>query len=342
MYSIEYSRKEIGRAGERLIQQAGSSSGFIDSDVEKLHAWRMLHLYPLDRIKFFVDREAKIVEENMLASSRIKRFPSIINKLQRFPEMKLHKMQDLGGCRVILSDISKVYALQKRISALKFKHKLVRTDDYMVNVKSSGYRSLHMVFSFENDKHIQLNGLRIEIQIRTAIQHSWATAVEMVGLFRKEALKSSQGDNKWLRFFQLVSELFYRIETEGLSGRYYSVSKELLSLNKELNVVETLSAYNKFINHIEKNRPNDLSGEGLFILVVDTVKRNMNIGFFNKSSYKTAAIKYKEAEKYCAENKGCEVAMVSVADITNLRAAYPAYFLDTKTFINNLGRFVFV
>lgn len=341
MYIIEYSRKEIGRAGDRLIQQVNSSSTLVDSDVEKLHAWRMLHLYPLDRIKFFVDREAMFIEENMLASSRIKRFPSIINKLQRFPEMKLHKMQDLGGCRVILSDISKVYALRKRITSLKFRHNLIRTDDYMKNVKPSGYRSLHMVYSFENDKHIQLNGLRIEIQIRTAIQHSWATAVEMVGLFRKEALKSSQGDNKWLRFFELVSELFYRIETEGLSGRYYSVSNELLLLNKELSVIETLTAYNRFINHIENNNLKDLPGEGLFILIVDTINKNMNIKFFNKSSYKAAAIKYKEAESYCSENKGCEVAMVSVADIANLRAAYPAYFLDTKTFINNLNRFVF-
>lgn len=341
MYITEYSRKEIGRAGERLVQQALNSEGFNEQDVEKLHAWRMLHLYPLNRLKFFVGREAKLVEENMLTSSRIKRFPSIINKLQRFPEMKLHKMQDLGGCRVILSNVAKVYELQKRINALKFKHSLVRTDDYMVGVKSSGYRSLHMVYSFDNEKYEQLNGLRVEIQLRTAIQHSWATAVEMVGLFRKEALKSSQGDNKWLRFFQLVSELFYRIETEKLSGRYYTVSEELRYLNKELNVVDSLLAYNNFINHIENNIQDKLTEEGLFILIVDTIQQTIKIRFFSAAHYKSAAEEYKVAEKYCSLNKGCEVAMVSVSDIQDLRAAYPAYFLDTKTFINNLSRFVF-
>ncbi len=47
-------------------------------------------------------------------------------------------------------------------------------------------------------------------------------------------------------------------------------------------------------------------------------------------------------KKYCAENKGCEVAMVSVSSISELKNAYPAYFLDTKTFLNYLSRYVFI
>lgn len=53
------------------------------------------------------------------------------------------------------------------------------------------------------------------MQIRTAIQHSWATAVEMVGLFRKESLKSGLVDIKWLRFFELVSELFIKLKIKN-------------------------------------------------------------------------------------------------------------------------------
>ena len=74
------------------------------------------------------------------------------------------------------------------------------------------------------------------MQIRTAIQHSWATAVEMVGLFRKESLKSGFGDIKWLRFFELVSELFYKIENKESSGSYIAISEELRYLSEELNV----------------------------------------------------------------------------------------------------------
>ncbi len=39
------------------------------------------------------------------------------------------------------------------------------------------------------------------MQIRTAVQHSWATAVEVVGAFTAQSLKSSQGNEKWLDFF---------------------------------------------------------------------------------------------------------------------------------------------
>jgi hypothetical protein len=49
------------------------------------------------------------------------------------------------------------------------------------------------------------NGLKVEIQIRTTLQHVWATAVETVGTFIQQALKSSQGEAEWLRFFALMA-----------------------------------------------------------------------------------------------------------------------------------------
>ncbi|EFI1326787.1 TPA: RelA/SpoT domain-containing protein, partial [Escherichia coli] len=213
-------------------------------------------------------------------------------------------------------------------------------DDYMIDVKDSGYRSFHMVYSFQNKKFPSLNGLRIEMQIRTAIQHSWATAVEMVGLFRKESLKSGFGDARWLRFFELVSELFYKLEYEKEpSGSYIKISEELSYLSVELNVFDILAAYNAVVSHIEGSKKYD---KGLCIIVVDTIKRNINIKSFENHNHAKAAEAYVESEKYCAENKGCEVAMVSVSSISELKNAYPAYFLDTKTFLNYLSRYVFI
>jgi len=42
------------------------------------------------------------------------------------------------------------------------------------------------------------------MQIRSQLQHAWATAVETVGTFLQQALKSSQGDEGWQRFFALM------------------------------------------------------------------------------------------------------------------------------------------
>jgi len=48
------------------------------------------------------------------------------------------------------------------------------------------------------------------MQIRSRVQHAWATAVETVDMFSGQALKSSHGDDKWLRFFAVAaSEMAY-------------------------------------------------------------------------------------------------------------------------------------
>ncbi|CND91998.1 GTP pyrophosphokinase yjbM [Yersinia rohdei] len=338
MYSLNISKKEIGRAGERLAICSKNNTTLSEDDLNILHSWRMLHLYPLTKITEYLTREANIINLNCLVSSRIKRLPSIISKLQRFEEMKLNKMQDLGGCRAILSNLDEVYRAYENIKKLKFKHQLIRTDDYMADVKESGYRSLHLIYSFKNEKYENLNGLRIEMQLRTSIQHSWATAVEMVGLFRKESLKSSFGNPDWLRFFELVSELFYRIESGESVGRYMKISEDLKKLTVKLNVFMILEAYNKAASHIDSS---ENYTSGFCVILVDTEKSTINIRRFPPHSHKIASDFYINEEKKCEKKKGCEVAMVSVDDISNLKNAYPAFFLDTRTFLNNLSRFIF-
>ncbi|WP_164068679.1 RelA/SpoT domain-containing protein [Serratia marcescens] len=338
MKELCVSKKEVGRAGERVVASYVQKIKYNEQDVKILHDWRMLHLYPLNKVKYYLNREAVRVNKNALVSSRIKRLPSIVAKLSRFPDMRLHKMQDLGGCRAIVDNLNQVYELVNNIKRLRTKHEICREDNYMVNVKDSGYRSYHIVYSFVNDKYMFLNGLRVEVQIRTAMQHSWATAVEMVGLFRKEQLKSSFGDIEWLHFFKLVSELFYNIESGKTTGSYIRTSEELKVLSEKLRVFDMLSAYNKAVHIIDGS---EKYKDGLCVILVDTNSKEIKISGFDSSSHSKASKFYFEQEKYCSDNEGCEVAMVSVSSIGDLKNAYPAYLLDTRTFLNNLGRFVF-
>ena len=65
-----------------------------------------------------------------------------------------------------------------------------RAYDYVTKGKDDGYRSYHVVFDFQSRDHeAAFDGRRVEVQVRTWLQHSWATAVEAVGLFRRENLK---------------------------------------------------------------------------------------------------------------------------------------------------------
>ncbi len=86
----------------------------------------------------------------------------------------------------------------------------VRITDYISAPKDDGYRSVHLVGKFPDGAGASRN---IEIQVRTRIQHYWATAVEIVDLFTGQALKSNQGEPEWKALFAAVSRQFALMES---------------------------------------------------------------------------------------------------------------------------------
>lgn len=49
---------------------------------------------------------------------------------------------------------------------------------------------------------------KIELQIRTRVQHSWATALEIVDLFTQQSIKTNMGNKDWSDFFLYLSKQF--------------------------------------------------------------------------------------------------------------------------------------
>jgi len=102
--------------------------------------------------------------------------------------MQLSRMQDIGGVRAVVNSIKEVRALQSEYQDTKrFTHKLARENDYILDPKTDGYRGVHLVYKYNNTLArnglaAQYKGLAIELQIRTKLQHTWATAVETMGL----------------------------------------------------------------------------------------------------------------------------------------------------------------
>jgi ppGpp synthetase/RelA/SpoT-type nucleotidyltranferase len=73
--------------------------------------------------------------------------------------------------------------------------------DYIQSSRDAdGYRSLHLIYKYRNIKNPSYDGLRIELQIRTKLQHIWATAVETMGTLLGQALKYRQGEEAWQDF----------------------------------------------------------------------------------------------------------------------------------------------
>jgi hypothetical protein len=71
-----------------------------------------------------------------------------------------------------------------------------------------------MVYKYEKNIPSEKQ-CRVEIQIRTKLQHSWATAVEVMGTYLNQPLKQSLGDDEYLDIFKKISKLFIWLEEIG-------------------------------------------------------------------------------------------------------------------------------
>ena len=78
-------------------------------------------------------------------------------------------------------------------------------------------------------------------------RRTWATAVEAVGLFTREALKSNIGNEDWLRLFALMSSQIAMLEkTAIVAGTPHDSTdriREIRELEAKLRAVRTLNAY---------------------------------------------------------------------------------------------------
>src|SRR4051794_19722220 len=103
--------------------------------------FRSSHSFPLNTVTVNLRTVAADRDDDPTVAQRIKRLPSIRHKLERMPEMQLSRMQDIGGCRAVLSSVEIVNELVDYYrSKSRMKHKLVRDYPYIEEPKPSGYR----------------------------------------------------------------------------------------------------------------------------------------------------------------------------------------------------------
>ncbi|MYE46502.1 MAG: RelA/SpoT domain-containing protein [Chloroflexi bacterium] len=192
-----YSRTRVNAAGKALAHDESSC----DAALNIMRNWRSSHSFPLNALQILTRERALKTDSNAIVAQRLKRQRSIVRKLQEQPKMNLSQMQDVGGCRAVVSTVDQVHELVDRFRTGKSKHELMTDRDYIYQPRASGYRSHHLVFKYYSDKSLSWNGLRIEVQIRSALQHVWATAVEIVDTFSGGGeLKAGKGDERWQRF----------------------------------------------------------------------------------------------------------------------------------------------
>jgi len=340
----EYTRQQFNSAARKLLPMyvMGENPHYIIggdmSDNEMaltfglIDNWRSSHSYPLNIFQAGLRNRAKQVDERAIVAQRLKRFPSILTKLKRFPDMKLTQIQDIAGCRAIVTSVSDVYQLVKAYKESEIRHKLVHEDDYIKQPKESGYRSYHLVYQYYSDRKAkQWNGLKVEVQLRSVLQHAWATAVETVGIFIRHALKSSQGDTEWLRFFQLMGTAIaireHQLPVPNTPHNRIELKQQLQERGKALDVENRLRTFSTTLKSVEEV---GVRKGAYFLLELDVTAQRTKVTSYSYDDREKAQEDYSKAER---SGQSQDVVLVSAENIKALKSAYPNYFLDMRKFI---------
>ncbi|MCA3005354.1 MAG: RelA/SpoT domain-containing protein [bacterium] len=337
----QFSRNDVNRAG-RLLAAADSSQEDLLWATEVLANWRACHLYPINTFQATLRGRIEKIDRQAIVAQRLKRAPSVVTKLQRFATMNLAQMQDIGGLRAIVSTVAQVRKLEKLYRDQNgLKHSLVSSKDYIDSPKTDGYRSTHLVFRYISDVAPAYNGLHIELQIRTKMQHAWATAVETMGTFLGQALKSGQGETKWREFFSVSSAALAHLEQcPPVPGHEAASAEETYSAvataEEELGVLTKLQGFAIAANKIATDHR-----KGKYHLVIlDTEARSIRLMPFSEKRLSEASAEYAKVEERTLRGEQVEAVLVAAGPIDALRKAYPNYFLDTHAFIGQIQKVI--
>ncbi len=344
----DYSKSKVDWAGDTLSNRPTDPKKHNEA-LEILTNWRAIHSYPLHVFKQRLKRVSEKVDEDALVVQRLKRLPSILKKLQRRyhgnePTMKLSQMQDIAGCRAVVSNVKLARQLYKEHYIHgDLKHKKVNEKDYISSPKDDGYRSIHLIYRYNTDRKgkKEYNGLLVEVQIRSKLQHLWATAIETVDFFTRQAIKSNEGQKEWMDFFKLVSSAFALMEktppVPNTPTNKHELFAKIKEKEKELNVIRIMSGWTRAIK-VFRDVDREHTGLKYFLLEMDIAGEKLNISGYTEDQAEIALANYAKAEKRNEGKKEFDVVLVGADASKDLEKAYPNYFADTKEFLVDLQK----
>jgi hypothetical protein len=201
-------REVLSRDGAEHVVQRFSESEFNEA-WEALTWWRMLHARPLSNVaanlRYHVAKEGGIVDDRIAVTQRLKRLPTMIDKVSR-EEGRITQMHDIGGVRAVLPSLHHVMAVSRR---LRKTWTIIKVRDYVAEPKESGYRALHLI--------VRRQGYPIEVQLRTVAQDAWANAVEQFGRELGLGLKFGAGTPETRSVFVELAAVLARYDWGEIS-----------------------------------------------------------------------------------------------------------------------------
>lgn len=296
-------------------------------DLEVINAWRAAHKPVLNTFQAILRNRTRGTA--IVVAQRHKRKLTIFEKLRRFPNMALHRMDDVAGCRLIFPDVASLQKFREALHKARFRHKRrnnVDKYDYIKRPKPTGYRGIHDVYEYDVNSHVgqAAKGLLIEIQYRTAVQHAWATAVEVIGFITSSQPKFQQGDKRYETAMLYASEIIARAH-EGMTSFLpeepnTDVLHRFAALDRELGLLALLRGLNAVDSVVSANRN--------VILIFGEM---LEVRSFASATEAIQALF--DLEK---ANSGKDIVLVRADTSEDVRNAFRNYFSDAREFIDLL------
>lgn len=208
---------DVRRAGD-VLRRALLAQGPVPTVEEvrdarrAVEAYRSAHAAPMHAA--YMGLRSCLSTEGLNAdlSRRLKRLPTIEDKLRRLRGMDLSSMQDIGGCRAVLDGQVGVARAVSRFCAnsLRRNGQADKIRDYVSQPQASGYRAVHI--------YTRYHGRRIEVQLRTREQDSWAKIVEDLTSRTGIDIKNGDGPEDIHVLLRRLSELLSMTESLRPSG----------------------------------------------------------------------------------------------------------------------------
>jgi putative GTP pyrophosphokinase len=188
---MRISQSQLTRLGDRLRKEA-----YDEADLRLLDEYRREFTAPYEAVMHVMRDELELEATGRPAKST----SSIVEKLRR-QSIRLGQIQDIAGCRVLVSDGTAQDELVHRVTS-RFANCAV---DDRRGQPSHGYRAVHVIV-----KH---SGRMVEVQVRTALQHLWAELSEKLADLYDPAIKYGGGSEQIRRLLDENSQTVHRIET---------------------------------------------------------------------------------------------------------------------------------
>lgn len=245
--SLALTRSKIDRAGAALAKDEFRNVEDLVELEDAFDEYRKSHLEPLSETTLELQAWLNEYGHDYYIAQRLKRKPQIIRKLNRL-SVRLTQLQDIGGCRIIVEKnelVDQLVQFLKEKIEQKGELRLTRITDYREKGRDiTGYRSVHLI--------LERDGKKLELQIRSRIQHYWAESIERTSVIYGHHLKEGEGNPVVISYFQRLSDAFYEIE----SGRTPSVRARLdidVAKSEAEEIIRTGNPTNVIDSHVNED-----------------------------------------------------------------------------------------